>query len=55
MGKEVHINFKKYQKKFVTSITENDYPYEVSSEGEINWYAMKNTPYGEKNDSLGRY
>jgi Alw26I/Eco31I/Esp3I family type II restriction endonuclease len=48
MGKEVHINFKKYQKKFVTSITENDYPYEVSSEGEINWYAMKNTPYGEK-------
>ena len=48
MGKEVHINFKKYQKKFVTSITENDYPYEVSSEGEINWYAMKKYTLWEK-------
>ena len=48
MAKEMHINFNNYQKKFVAAIADKDYPYEVNSEGEINWYAMKSTAYGKK-------
>ena len=48
MAKELHQNFKDYQQNFVTSINEKDYPFELNSEGEINWYAIKTNSYGKK-------
>ncbi len=48
MAKQFHQNFKDYQQKFISSINDNDYPFERKSEKEISWYAMKDKPYGKK-------
>lgn len=48
MAKQLHQKFKDYQKKFISSINEKDFPFELNSVKEINWYAMKTNPYGKK-------